>query len=241
MTLLELKGVSKRFGGLQAVKDVDLLVEEGAILGLIGPNGAGKTTLFNLIVGYYKPDKGTIAFNGRQIAGMAPYEICSYGLARTFQTTRPFLESTVVDNIVVGALLQDRSVSNARKIARKVIEQLELQEIANLYGHELAVPDRKRLEVARALATGGRLLLLDEPLAGLNPSEKAHAVELIEKINSSGISIIIVEHDMRSIMALCKKIVLLDRGKILVEGSPESVTRDPKAIAAYLGEDYVAA
>lgn len=238
MNILELHSVTKRFGGLVAVKEVDMTVPEGCILGLIGPNGAGKTTLFNLIAGSFSPDNGKIIFQDRDITRLKPYEVCKRGLARTFQTTKPFLEDTVIENVVVGVLLREGNVNKAKKMAMNIIEMLELENVADSFGHELTIPDRKRLEVARALATGCKLLLLDEPMAGLNPSEKLHIVNLLRRINTEGISMVIVEHDMKSVMSLCSYIVLLDRGQKLLEGLPKDVTKDPRAIAAYLGEDY---
>jgi branched-chain amino acid transport system ATP-binding protein len=238
LAILELQKITKHFGGLIAVNEVDMTVPEDRVLGLIGPNGAGKTTLFNLIVGYFAPDKGRIIFNGRDITGLKSYEVCKRGLARTFQTTKPFLESTVIDNVMIGALLRDANVKIAKKISLEIIEMLELGPVSLFFGHELTIPDRKRLEIARALATGCKLLLLDEPMAGLNPVEKAHMVNLLKRINGEGISMIVVEHDMKSVMSLCSFIVLLDRGQKLVEGTPKEVTKDPRAIAAYLGEDY---
>jgi branched-chain amino acid transport system ATP-binding protein len=241
VSLLEIQGVTKRFGGLTAVSEVEATVLEGEILGLIGPNGAGKTTLFNMIAGYYKPNEGKIVFAGRDITGLRPYDICKLGIARTFQTTKPFMGSTVVENVLVGALMQDTRVSEARRIAKGIVEKLGMSRLANAPGHELTVPDRKRLEVARALATGARLLLLDEPMAGLTPTEKAHIITLLQDINQRGVTLIVVEHDMKAIMSLSSHIVLLDHGEKLVDGTPREVTSSPKAIAAYLGDDYVAA
>ena len=238
MAILKVCNVTKVFGGLVAIHEVSMTVKEGIILGLIGPNGAGKTTLFNLISGFYRPDEGMVVYQEQEVTGFKPYNICKIGIARTFQTTKPFMESSVIDNVLVGALMQDSRVSKARRIAADIVEMLELGRLANLAGHELTVPDRKRLEVARALATGGQLLLLDEPMAGLTPTEKVHIIKLLERINNQGITLIIVEHDMKAVMSLCSHIVLLDRGEKLVEGSPEEVTKDPKAIAAYLGEEY---
>lgn len=238
MAILEVNRATKSFGGLVAVRRVDMVLPEGMILGLIGPNGAGKTTLFNLIAGYHEPDEGHIIFQGQNITGLKPYDICKLGIARTFQTTKPFMESSVIDNVLVGALIHDRSVSRARKVAIDIVEMLELGRLGHVAGHELTVPDRKRLEMARALATGGSLLLLDEPMAGLTPTEKAHTISLLRRVNDQGISLIIVEHDMKAVMNICSYIVLLDRGEKLVEGTPEKVTKDPKAIAAYLGEEY---
>ena len=238
MAILEVERVTKTFGGLIAVNSVDMTINEGRIVGLIGPNGAGKTTLFNLIAGYYKPNEGRIIFQGNDITGLKPFEACKLGIARTFQTTKPFMESSVIDNVLVGALMHDHNVARARKVAIEIVTMLELGRLADVPGHELTVPDRKRLEVARALATGGKLLLLDEPMAGLTPTEKAHTLDLLRRINDQGITLIIVEHDMKAVMTLSSYIVLLDRGKKLVEGTPEEVTKDPRAIAAYLGEEY---
>jgi len=238
--MLEVSKVTKRFGGLVAVRDLDMTVNEGQILGLIGPNGAGKTTVFNMIAGYYKPDGGQIIFQGEDITGLKPYKVCKRGIARTFQTTKPFLESSLVDNVVVGALMQDHNAARARKIALDIVEMLEFGELAQAAGHELTVPDRKRLEIARALATGAQLVLLDEPMAGLTPTEKAHTINLLQRINEQGITLVVVEHDMKAVMTLCPHIVLLDRGEKLVEGTPQEVTSDPRAITAYLGEEYAA-
>lgn len=240
VALLEVSKVTKRFGGLVAVHRVDMIVNNGQILGLIGPNGAGKTTLFNLIAGYYKPDEGRVIFQGKDITGLKPHDVCRLGLARTFQTTKPFMESSLIDNVVIGALMQDHNAARARKIALDIVDMLGFGDIAYVPGHELTVPDRKRLEVARALATGAKLLLLDEPMAGLTPTEKAHAIKLLQRINERGISLVVVEHDMKAVMTLCPHIVLLDRGEKLVEGTPQEVTSDPRAITAYLGEEYVA-
>ncbi len=238
--ILEVSGVTKAFGGLVAVDNAAFALPRGQMLGLIGPNGAGKTTLFNLIAGFYAPDKGTILYEGENIAGMKPYDICRLGVARTFQTTKPFLECTTVENVMVGALLRQPNVRRAEKAAREIIELLDLTGVAGARGSELTVPNRKLLEVGRAIATGGRLLLLDEPMAGLVPTEKEQVLSVLRRINADGRSIIIVEHDMKAVMSLCSHIVLLDRGRILLDGTPQQVTGDPRAIAAYLGEDYAA-
>lgn len=240
VALLEVSKVTKRFGGLVAVHQLDMTVNNGQILGLIGPNGAGKTTLFNLIAGYYKPDEGRVIFQGKDITGLKPYQVCKRGIARTFQTTKPFMESSLVDNVVVGALMQDHNTARARKIALDIVEMLGFGELAQRAGHELTVPDRKRLEIARALATGAQLVLLDEPMAGLTPTEKAHTIKLLQRINEQGTTLVVVEHDMKAVMTLCPHIVLLDRGEKLVEGTPQEVTSNPRAITAYLGEEYVA-
>lgn len=240
MAILELSKVTKRFGGLVAVHDLDMMVNEGEVLGLIGPNGAGKTTLFNIVSGYYRPEGGHIIFQSHDITGFKPYKVCQRGIARTFQTTKPFLDSSVLENAVIGGFMRAHSTNEAQKIALKALNMLELHERAESLASELTVPDRKRLEMARALATGAKLLLLDEPMAGLTPSEKAHVADLLRKVNGEGITLVLVEHDMKVVMTLCSRIVLMDRGEKLTEGSPQQVSSDPRAITAYLGEEYVA-
>jgi len=240
VAILEVSKVTKRFGGLVAVHDLDMRVDEGEILGLIGPNGAGKTTLFNLVVGYYQPDGGRIVFQGHDITSLKPYEVCQRGIARTFQTTKPFMDSSVLENVVIGGFMWSHGTAEARKTALKALGMLELDDRAETLASELTVPDRKRLEVARALATGAKLLLLDEPMAGLTPSEKAHTADLLRRVSEQGITLVIVEHDMKVVMTLCSRIILMDRGEKLVEGTPQEVSSDPKAITAYLGVEYAA-
>jgi branched-chain amino acid transport system ATP-binding protein len=240
MAILEVSNLVKRFGGLVAVHDLDMTVNEGETLGLIGPNGAGKTTLFNMIAGYYRPDKGQVIFQDDDITGLKPYEVCRRGIGRTFQTTKPFLDISILENAVIGGFMQAHSTAEARKAAQDALDMLELGDRADTLGNALTVPDRKRLEIARALATGAKLLLLDEPMAGLTPSEKVHVSELLRKINGQGITLVIVEHDMKVVMTLCSRIMLMDRGEKLVEGSPQEVSSDPRAITAYLGEEYTA-
>jgi len=237
VAILEVSKVTKRFGGLVAVHDLDMIVNEGEILGLIGPNGAGKTTLFNVIVGYYQPNEGQVVFQNHGITGLKPYEICRRGIARTFQTTKPFLDSSVLENVVIGGFAQIPSTAKAQEIALKALDMLELGDRAETQASELTVPDRKRLEIARALATGAKLLLLDEPMAGLTPSEKAHTADLLRKVREQGITLVIVEHDMKVVMTLCSRIILMNRGEKLLEGTPQEVSSDPRAIAAYLGEE----
>lgn len=240
MAILEVRKVTKRFGGLVALRDLDVRVDEGEILGLIGPNGAGKTTLFNIVVGYYKPDGGQVVFQDHDITGLKPYDVCLRGIGRTFQTTKPFLDSSVLENVVIGGFIRAHGTAEARKIALDTLDMLELSERAESLASELTVPDRKRLEMARALATGAQLLLLDEPMAGLTPSEKAHTVDLLRKVSGDGITLVIVEHDMKVVMTLCPRVILMDRGQKLVEGTPQEVSSDPRAITAYLGEEYAA-
>ena len=239
MAILEVNDLVKRFGGLVAVHDLDMTVNEGEILGLIGPNGAGKTTVFNLIAGYYRPDKGQVIFRDDDMTGLKPYEVCRRGIGRTFQTTKPFLDISILENVVIGGFMQAHSTAEARRAAQDALDILELGERAETLGNELTVPDRKRLEIARALATGAKLLLLDEPMAGLTPSEKVHVSELLRKISGQGITLVIVEHDMKVVMTLCSRIILMDRGEKLIEGNPQEVSSDPRAITAYLGEEYV--
>jgi branched-chain amino acid transport system ATP-binding protein len=238
MAILEVHNLTKRFGGLTAVEDLSFSMDESEIVGLIGPNGAGKTTVFNMIAGFYKPDKGRVVFQDQDITGLKPYEVCRRGIARTFQVTKPFLDSTVLDNVMVGAFMQAGNASEARDTACKTLETLEFADRADAMCHEINVPDRKRLELARALATGAELLLLDEPMAGLTPSEKGHIIELLRRINEKGFTMVVVEHDMTVVMSLCPRIILMDRAMKLVEGTPEEVCSDPKAITAYLGEEY---
>jgi branched-chain amino acid transport system ATP-binding protein len=240
MAMLEAKNLTKRFGGLTAVKDLSVSLNESEIIGLIGPNGAGKTTMFNMVAGYYKPDSGRIIFRGQDITGLKPPEVCRRGIARTFQVTKPFLDSTVLENVMVGGFLQAHNATEARDIAWRALETLDFCDRAAAMGHEINVPDRKRLEVARALATGAKLLLLDEPMSGLTPSEKGNIIDLLRKINEQGYTLVIVEHDMRVVMYLCPRIILMDRAMKLMEGTPDEVCSDPKAIAAYLGEEYAA-
>lgn len=240
MAILELHNLTKGFGGLTAVEDLSFSVDESEIVGLIGPNGAGKTTVFNMIAGFHKPDSGRVVFRGQDITGFKPYELCRRGIARTFQVTKPFLDSTVLDNVMVGAFMQAGNAPEARDIAWRTLQTVEFGDRADAMGHEINVADRKRLELARALATGAELLLLDEPMAGLIPSEKGHIIELLRRINDGGFTMLVVEHDMRAVMSLCPRIILMDRAVKLVEGTAEEVCSDPKAITAYLGEEYAA-
>ncbi len=241
MSLLTIDRLNKRFGGLVAVQDFDLTVEKGEIVGLIGPNGAGKTTLFNLIACFYGPDSGRILFQERSLIGMRPYQICALGIARTFQVTKPFVNNTVLENVMVGAFSRAGSAKAAREKALEILQAVEFSDRQDVLGQELTTADHKRLELARALATGPKLLLLDEVMAGLNPTEKVHLVDLLRRIRNQGITLVVVEHDMRAVMTLCERIILMHRGQKLVEGSPQEVASDPQAIAAYLGEEYVAA
>jgi len=240
MAILELQRIHKRFGGLVAVDDFDMAAEDGEIVGLIGPNGAGKTTVFNTVAGFYQPDSGRVLFQGRDLTGLKPYQICALGIARTFQVTRPFADITVFENVMVGAYGRASSTREARRKTLEVLQSVDFGDRQDVLAHELTTADHKRLELARALATEPKLLLLDEPMAGLNPTEKNHLLELLRNIRDRGVTLFVVEHDMKAVMSLCERITVMDRGKKLLEGSPEVVAHDPKAISAYLGEEYVA-
>ena len=236
--LLEIHGLSKSFSGLKAVQNVTFNVPEGEIVGLIGPNGAGKTTCFNLVAGVYRPDAGEIRLGGTRIDGWRPDQICRAGLGRTFQLVKPFAGLTVLENVLVGALNQCRSVRAAKEISGHVIEQLGLEGKRNAAAGSLTLPDRKRLEVARALATAPRILLLDEVMAGLRPTETDRMVALFRDLNSRlGLTILMIEHVMRAVMALSRRVIVLHHGQVIAAGKPEVVTRNPAVLECYLGED----
>ncbi len=232
---LVIKNLNKRFGGLRAVQDVTFTVRENETLALIGPNGAGKTTAFNLIMGFHRPDEGSVMAFGKEIVGLRPHDVCAHGLARTFQVAKPFGAMTVLDNVMTGAFLHHRSPDAAREKAREVIEFVGLSARETIAAKDLTTIDQRRLEMARALATQPKLLLLDEVMAGLNPSEVDQAVALIDKLSGRGLTIVIVEHLMRAIMAVAKHIVVLDHGQKIAEGNPKEVMANPEVIRAYLG------
>ena len=237
--LLEVRGIGKRFGGLQAVRDLSFAMARGEVLGLIGPNGAGKTTVFNLLSGFLTPDAGAVHFDGRSLAGLKPHAICRLGLARTFQIVRPFPHLSVLDNVRVGALAREPRMEKARDRARAVIERVGLGAKAEHPAAGLTLAERKRLELARALATEPTLLLLDEVMAGLNSTEIEAIVALARSINASGVSILLIEHNMRAVMTLSHRIVVLSFGEKIVEGPPAAIANHPRVIEAYLGEEYV--
>src|ERR1700755_2212302 len=236
---LVVKGLSKRFGGLRAVQDVSFTIRENETVALIGPNGAGKTTSFNLITGFHRPDAGSVMAYGREIVGLRPHDICAHGLARTFQVAKPFGAMTVLANVMTGAFLRDRHAAVAREKAREVIEFVGLSAREQTAARDLTTIDQRRLEMARALATQPRLLLLDEVMAGLNPAEIDQAVDLIGKLSRRGLTIIIVEHVMRAIMAVARHIVVLDHGQKIAEGAPKEIVNSPEVVRAYLGSGYV--
>jgi branched-chain amino acid transport system ATP-binding protein len=238
---LVVRNLNKRFGGLRAVQDVSLSVKENETVALIGPNGAGKTTTFNLITGYYRPDAGSVSAFGREIVGLRPHDICAHGLARTFQVAKPFGAMTVLANVMTGAFLRDKNVDLARKKAREAVEFVGLAAKQDTPARDLTTIDQRRLEMARALATQPRLLLLDEVMAGLNPAEIDQAVALVGKLSQRGLTIVIVEHVMRAIMAIARHIVVLDHGQKIAEGSPKEIVANPEVIRAYLGSAYAQA
>jgi branched-chain amino acid transport system ATP-binding protein len=236
--LLEVHSVCKSFRGLRALANVSFVIEEGTMVALVGPNGAGKTTLFNLAAGVFAPDSGEIWFRGKSINGLRPDQVCALGVGRTFQIVKPFAALSVLDNVIVGALLRSRTVAEARARAETILDQLDLAAKRNLPAAALTLPDRRRLEVARALATRPRLLLLDEVMAGLRPTECDRLVALFQEINRRDrITILLIEHVMRAVMALAQKVIVLHHGEVIASGTPAQIVRDPAVLGCYLGEE----
>lgn len=238
MPLLQVEGLTRRFGGLTAVRGLDFEQEEGEILGIIGPNGAGKTTVFNLLTGFLRPDRGWIRFAGSSIVGLPPHAICQRGLVRTFQNLKPFARLTVFENVLVAALARTPDRRAATRAARELLAEVSLDEVAGRLPPELPIGHLKRLEVARALATRPRLLLLDEPFAGLNPAEVAELTHILLQVRRRGVSLCLIEHVMQAVMTLCDRIVVLHHGEKIAEGAPAAIASDPVVVRAYLGEAY---
>jgi branched-chain amino acid transport system ATP-binding protein len=236
MAILELKNVSKSFGGLVANSDVSFDVEQGMIVGLIGPNGAGKTTLFNCITGYYPPTRGEIVLSGRRINGLQPDKICKLGMARTWQKVRPLTNLTVLENVMIGAMCHTNSVKVARERARQQLHLVKMEERSDFRAGGLPIGERKKLEMARVLATGPKLLLLDEVMGGLNPAESDDIIQRILGIKQSGITQVVIEHDMKAIMRISDRVVVLNSGEKLAEGTPAEVVSNQLVIDAYLGK-----
>jgi branched-chain amino acid transport system ATP-binding protein len=241
MQILNVNDMTKDFGGLRAVDNLSLTIEKGQILGLIGPNGAGKSTAFNCIAGVFPPTGGTIMFAGEKINGRKPWDLCKSGLARTFQIVKPFASKSVLYNVTVGGFISTGNRRVAEEKALQVLEELNFADKKDVRAGNLTIADRKRLEIARALATGPRLLLLDEVMAGLRPSEVDEMVAIIKHLRDTGVTIFVIEHIMRAIMALSDRIVVIQFGKKIAEGTPEQIASDENVIKAYLGEDYAVA
>ena len=238
MSLLEIKNLTKSFGGLTANQKVNIAVEEGEIVGLIGPNGAGKTTLFNCVTGHYRPDSGQVIFDGHDITGWSPERICKAGLVRTFQIVKPFMSMSVLENVMTAGFLHTNSTAAAKKNASELLEFTGLADKRRMVAANLTVADKKRLELTRALATKPKMLMFDEVMAGLTPTETNDAIDLILALHRQGITILLVEHVMEVVMPISKRVNVLDYGVKIAEGEPAQIARNERVIKAYLGEKY---
>ena len=236
MALLEVQNITKRFGGLVAVRELRLTINPGQIVALIGPNGAGKTTAFNVIAGYYKADGGKVLFNGREITNLRPDQICGLGLTRTFQVVRPFGGISILDNVMIGAYARTADAKIAKAKAEEVLEFLGLQRMANQMAKGQPIAIRKRLEIARAMATDPQIILLDEAMAGLRPTEADEVIGMVRKLSKNGIAILLVEHVMKVVMSLAERIIVLHHGETIADGEPAEVVKNRQVIEAYLGE-----
>ena len=239
MNILSANNISKSFGGLTAVGGLSFDLEKEEILALIGPNGAGKTTVFNCLSGFLPTDEGEIYLEGRKLGGLQPFQICQMGMARTFQIVKPFLTISVLDNVMVGALAREKSTATAKEKSRDIIDFVGLSSWTDMEAQGLPLPLRKRLELARALATQPKILLLDEVMAGLNPTEVDELIVLLQEINRQGVSILLIEHVMRGVMALSRRVIVINYGVKIAEGSPEEVVKDTQVIEAYLGKEFL--
>jgi len=239
MSLLEVKDITMQFGGLAAVADVSFVLNKGEILGLIGPNGAGKTTLFNVINGFYHPTKGDVYLKGKRVTNLRPHVLCKLGVARTFQVVKPLQRMTTLDNVIASAFIRTKSKKEAQELSLELLKFTDLYDDINVLSKGLPLGKRKRLEIARALATQPEIILLDEAFAGLNPTEINEQIEIVRKIRTErGITILIIEHHMRVIMAISDRIVVLNYGQKIAEGTPSEIGHNPAVIEAYLGEEH---
>ncbi|MDF1749541.1 MAG: ABC transporter ATP-binding protein [Alphaproteobacteria bacterium] len=235
--ILEVSNLTRRFGGLVAVNDVSFVLKPGEIVGLIGPNGAGKTTLFNLLTGIYAPSSGEIALHGKSSAGLKPHKIAARGMTKTFQNVALFMDSSVLDNVVTGGLLKN-SLPEARKKAHAILERVGLAHIADTKAGDLSFPERARIEVARALCTEPDILLLDEVMAALTPAEMEDVITLVRSLRDEGITFVVVEHHMKAVMKLCERLLVLNFGELIADGTPEEIAQNDRVIEAYLGSSF---